>query len=55
MTRQERDHERYMRERDMRLERQRKYYRKHRKKILERKRETGVLAYGSAMKFRRPL
>ena len=55
MTRQEQDHERYMRERDKRLKRQRAYYRKHRKKILAWKHETGALTYGTARKCRRPL
>ena len=36
--RQQLDHERYLRERDMRLERQRAYYQEHREEILYKKR-----------------
>ena len=36
--RQQLDHERYLRERDMRLEKQRAYYKEHREEILYKKR-----------------
>ena len=39
--REQRDHERYLRHRDERLQRQRKYYREHREDILRLKRERG--------------
>jgi len=47
MTRQKRDHERYLRQRDERLRRQADYYAANREIILQRKRESGNLPYGT--------
>lgn len=47
MTRQERDRERYLRHRDERLQRQADYYASNREIILQRKRESGNLHYGT--------
>jgi len=45
--RQQLDHERYLRQRDERLRKQREYYKANRDEILSRKHETGFLTYGS--------
>ena len=47
MIRQERDRERYLRQRDERLKHQREYYRANRERILQRKHEAGALTYGT--------
>lgn len=39
MTRKEKDHERYLRNRDERLEKQRAYYQTHRSDILQKKKK----------------
>ena len=41
MTKSERDHERYLRQRDERLRKQREYYKEHRERILRRRHEHG--------------
>ena len=47
MTRQQRDHERYLNNHDERLKRWREYYQANRERILKRKRESGFLMYGT--------
>ena len=44
MTRKERDHERYMRQRDERLKRQREYYATHREQCRESVRKCRIRA-----------
>ncbi len=46
----DRDHERYMRDRENRLAHQAEYYKVNRDAILNRKRNTGNMKYGSLRK-----
>lgn len=50
--RKKRDRERYIRNRDNILRRSSEYYRDHREEILEKKRSTGNVTYGSLKAIR---